>query len=443
MPLDRCPSTSRRAGAALHLVALAALALGSVTACRDTPADFNPATPDSGAPPTLCTRREDCGGTGICVSGVCETVQPCQMDEQCAASGKVCHQSRGYCVECDGRAGQCGMGETCQFDFTCVVLGARDGGTGDAAMCSGTCADRTQCGAGLVCASGACCPPPARCSSPEQCPASRPLCNGATGECFGGDSCTTDPDCANRTGCTGNRCFCDKPAGMNTGECRTRPDECQRDADCLMNGTYNGRFCTTMAVPKVCSPAPNCTSDVDCAGASLVCDLTPGSPSNGRCVNGTQCPNGTECTASQACVGGLCVAKNCVNTPNFCPQGQVCNPQTAVCGPGMSTMCQRDTDCPARNYCDTAQNRCAPGCRDASECGGGICNAAHQCEGGGSGMLCGSCTTDADCPAGTSCHTSPLTNQMRCQEACNMFTGQDCMIDTNATCLFLWCACGL
>lgn len=431
MPVDRCSTP--------HVLALLVFAAGALASCRDQPADFGPIGADATTNPTLCTRREDCGGRGICVSGVCEAVTPCQMDDQCAASGKICHQTRGYCVECDGRAGQCAAGQTCQFDFTCVDLTARDGGVGDGGSCSGNCTDRTMCGADQVCSNGACCPPPPRCTSPEQCPSTRPLCNGATGECFGGDSCTSDPDCASRPGCTGNRCFCDIPMGMATGDCRQRPDECASDTDCRdMAGMYNGRFCSLGSSPRVCAPAPNCTGDADCAGAGLVCDQTPGSPSNGRCVNGTPCPMGNECSATQACVGGVCVAKNCVNTPNFCPMGQTCNPQTGACMQGMSS-CQRDTDCAAGNYCDTAINACAPGCRDSSDCGGNVCNAQHRCEGGGMGAHCDPCTTDADCPAGTSCHTNPFTQQMRCQENC--LATMTCTVDSNAACVIVWCSC--
>jgi len=438
MPFDRCLSHTRRLGAALYAV----LALASLTSCRDTPPVFTEPTDAADGTPTLCTRREDCAGKGICVGGVCEAVTPCQMDDQCTAAGKVCHQSRGYCVACDGRNGQCGANETCQFDFTCVPVGAgRDAGSSDGGMCTGACTDRTMCAPDLVCRASTCCPPPARCSSPEQCPTNRPLCNGATGECFGGDSCTVDNDCAARAGCSGNRCFCDKPMGSATGECHQRTDECMDDMGCRdMNSMYNGRFCTLLTSPKTCAPAPNCTRDADCASSGLVCDLGGGSPSNGRCVNGTPCPTGNECTASQACVTGVCAAKSCNNTPNFCNAAtETCDMATGACIP-QATGCQRDTDCAGGNYCDLALNRCSPGCRDATDCGGAVCDAAHQCQ-SAMGALCSDCMTDGDCPAGTSCHTNPFTMAKKCQEPCSIFASQDCVINPAASCAIVWCSC--
>lgn len=432
MPLSRIsPST---------LVLAAALL---ATACRDQPPSFGNRDATAGADVTTCSRREDCGGLGICVNGLCEAVTPCQNDNECTAQGKVCHSTRGYCVECDGRhAGECQQGYTCQFDFTCAPLGGpSDGGVSDAGQCSGQCADRTECGAGLVCRNNSCCPPPARCQSINDCPANRPECNGATGECFGGDSCTNDNECANKPGCEGGACFCDQPGAGQPGECRARPDECQNDQDCYANGMYDGKFCSVQASPRLCLPAPNCTSDAQCSSSGLVCDLNAGSPSNGRCVNGTPCPNGNECNpTTQVCTGGVCAAKNCINTPNFCMANETCDQATGACVPVQMGNCTTDTQCQSGFYCNTTTNMCTAGCRDSSECSGGVCDANHRCV-QPTGSVCGPCTTNNDCPMGTECLMHSFRQEMLCYERCNAFQGVDCMINPMAACFITRCAC--
>lgn len=433
------PSSARCAGALWT-----ALLMASIAGCRDSGASFG--TPDSGTPPTTttCTENADCGGRGVCVSGLCEAVTACQADEECAAQGRICHSSRGFCVQCDGVKDACPAGQACQFDFTCVAVGAPDAGAsgdGGANACTGTCTDRTQCGADQVCRGGTCCEPRARCTTPEDCPSSRPECNGATGLCFGGDSCTGDGDCDRRAGCGGGACFCDAPAPGQPGVCKPRPNDCDDDTGCYMGGVYSGKFCTLGATPRRCADAPSCAEDVDCASVGLVCDTTAGSPSNGRCVNGPACPMGNECTPTQLCDQGRCAGRSCVTDPSLCNAMQICNSATGRCETSQSGACMRDMDCNPGFYCNTTANVCLPGCRDSSECTNGICNASHVCE-QGMGALCGPCTTDADCPAGTTCYESPITMSKTCRESCNVITGQDCTIDPSATCIILRCACG-
>jgi hypothetical protein len=376
------------------------------------------------------------------VGGVCEAVTPCQDDNACTASGKVCHTTRGYCVQCDGRhTNECPAGTTCQFDFTCAALTAGDGGVSDGGSCSGQCTDRTMCGTDQVCRGGACCPPPARCVSINDCPVNRPECNGATGECFGGDSCIQDMECDGKPGCAPGACFCDAPAVGQPGECRARPDECQDDMGCWQNGAYAGKVCTVQASPRRCVDAPNCTGDVACASLGLVCDLVMASPSYQRCVNGTPCPNGNECNPStQACVDMVCVGKNCNNTPNFCMANERCDMATGTCLPLMSGTCTTDGMCNPGFWCNTAVNMCELGCRDSSECSGGVCDANHRCQ-QPTGNVCGPCTSDADCPAGTNCRPHSIRSEMLCYEACNAFAGEDCMLNPNAVCFALRCAC--
>src|SRR5688500_571095 len=198
-------------------------------ACRESGVPFVPKA-DSGFEMRPCNITMDCAGAGICVAGLCQQVRSCTTDDDCAADGQVCHANRFYCVECDGtHPGECQPNFTCQFDFTCVMIGnSADSGVSE---CSGSCTDRSECGTDDVCKNNTCCPPPSRCFSPADCPVSQPECNGATGECFGGDGCFDDDDCDGKPGCTAGACRCDIQTAP-PGTCRVREDECQNDVDC-------------------------------------------------------------------------------------------------------------------------------------------------------------------------------------------------------------------
>ncbi|MBI2377149.1 MAG: hypothetical protein HYV07_24320 [Deltaproteobacteria bacterium] len=412
------------------------LALALLAGCRDTkPSTGTPPKADTGTTgPVLCSTTSNCGGLGICVAGVCEAVVACAGDTACGA-GQVCHTTRGYCVECDGRhANECPTGQTCQFDFTCVPIGgANDAGTGDGGTCSGTCATRAECAADQVCKTGACCAPPPRCFTTEDCPASRPECNGADGRCFGGDVCTSDSDCLTKPGCSGGGCFCDPPGGAGT--CRVRPNECASDADC----NDATKLCTLSATPRRCITAASCTSDTQCAPDGLICDTA-----SMRCKNGRPCPTGTECTpTTQACVAGVCVPRSCLNDPTICNSTtEVCD-ATGHCVPNMSgNTCTADSNCNSGYYCNTSTSRCALGCRTNTDCPNGTCGAAHQCQ-YGQGAVCAECDpalNGADCPAGSTCFDSPILGPL-CRESCGAISGTTCMANPSASCIFGKCSC--
>ena len=390
---------------------------------------------DSGVLPQItCNLNSDCPPANTCSNGVCEPVVSCSKDEDCEAVGKLCHSTRGFCVQCDGRHdNECPPGQTCQFDFTCVGVGGSDGGVSDAGTCEGACMTRDDCADHLVCSSSSCCPPPSRCTKPEDCPNSAPDCNIASGFCFGGDSCSSDQDCVGKAGCPGNLCECDQPSAGQPGICRPRQDECQSDQDCFTMGAYDNKYCALRASPKVCLEAPQCTDDIDCSLLYLICDQRMGEASQGRCINGMACPVGNECPSTQTCIDGACVGKNCINTPSLCTATETCNSQTGRCEAGGTMSCAMDGDCPAGEYCNTTLNACRPGCRDNSDCPMGICNASHQCV-QGAGALCGPCQSDADCPAGLTC--AQFTKV--CKEVC---LGPTCTMTPQAMCVFFTGSC--
>lgn len=419
---------------------LGALGVVGATGCRDvqnTGVPPNTPRPDAGEVETrTCVTTVDCGGTGVCVAGLCQAVSSCTNDNDCAGEGRVCHQQRFFCVQCDGRSSQCPTGQTCQFDFTCVdIAGGRDAGT---SACSGSCTDRTQCSDEQVCRMGECCPPPNRCTSPTDCPMSTPECNGATGQCFGGDGCFDDTECETRPGCSVGACFCQIGAGGPPGVCRVRANECNTDMDCWENGAYAGKFCTLQNPPRRCVNAPGCTRDADCAAAGLVCDTTAGSPSQNKCVNGQTCSTAANCGAGQACVNNVCVAQNCQNTPSLCAANETCDPVMLTCVPNQGGMCTTDTNCQAGYWCNAGT--CQVGCRDNSECPGGVCNAAHMCE-FAQGGVCGTCVTDNDCPAGARCVDNPFLGMSKCYEQCSGILNIPCTINPAASCIFGNCSC--
>jgi hypothetical protein len=435
-----------RFGLRAFVGALACLIALFVAGCRDNP----PVTqrPDTGSMCRTCTVNAECNGDGICVGGCCQSVTNCGMDQECMDEGKVCHSTREFCVECDGRPGQCPSGKTCQFDYTCVDIASNpDAGPSDAAMCSGNCADRSECAGELVCKNNACCPPPSRCRSPLDCPASRPECNGATGQCFGGGAgCFGDPECETEPGCAGGACFCDIPGNPPAppGVCRAKPDECSSDMDCFVGGVYMNKYCLLSASPNTCEDSRACTNDTECSSLGLVCDTSVGNPTSGHCINGMPCPTGNECNpTTQICTGGQCVPKNCVNTPSLCAGTEVCNTTTLMCMPAGG--CANDTECQTGFYCNltSTPGTCAPGCRGPADCPNGVCNAAHMCE-VATGGVCGPCLTDAECPAGSSCQdVLGMMGVKKCYEACNVFSSPpvDCMLNPNATCIILRCSC--
>ena len=423
----------------LHYVFMVCSALLVFSACVKGGTLRDKSAQDSGVPAQIaCVENSECPAGNVCENGFCTLLITCDSDDDCAAAGKVCHNTRGICVQCDGQhENECPEGQTCQFDFTCVSIGGADAGPNDAGTCEGACGSRDDCAEHLVCSGGSCCPPPSRCQTSDDCPRSAPECNAATGACFGGDSCNVDQDCVDKPGCPGITCACDLTT--QPGVCRPRQDECQNDMDCYDGmGAYDGKYCALRAQPKVCLEAPPCTDDIECSLHYLVCDQAAGSPSLNRCINGIPCPMGNECPGTQTCLDGTCVGQNCINTPSMCTGNETCNTQTGRCEMGGSSSCMMDTDCPQGQYCNTASMACLPGCRDNNDCPmGSICDAAHQCT-QAAGGLCGPCASDADCPAGTECFESQILGKL-CRERC--LPGATCTLNPQAMCFFFVCSC--
>ena len=400
--------------------------------CRNASTGAADRAHDAGGTGVRCATNADCGGLGTCIAGICRSASSCGGDPDCAGDGLVCHVQRFFCVECDGRSGQCPPGMGCQFDFTCAAAG----GPGDPG-CAGSCGGRSDCRDDQICREGQCCAPPSRCRASEDCPAGAPECNGATGQCFGGDGCFSDVECAEKPGCSAGQCMCDV-AGGAPGSCVLRPDACETDADCWESGRFAQKVCLTESAPRRCADAPACGADATCRASGLVCDLDAGSPSFGFCQNGTPCPAGAaDCTGDMVCDAGVCRAPNCLNTPSRCTSAEICDPATLICTPRQGGGCATDDDCQAGFYCNALVGMCEVGCRDSAECAPGICNAQHECE-FPAGQFCGPCSNDADCPGNGRCVDLGIGRV--CVELCSELFNIPCS-DPTQECLLTFCNC--
>jgi hypothetical protein len=146
-------------------------------------------------------------------------------------------------------------------------------------------------------------------------------------------------------------------------------------------------------------PAPQCSSDPDCAADG---------GSGSKCLDGTcvapvnQCSDGTQCTGGQACVAGVCTP-SCTGGA-VCPTGFSCNTTTGVCT-GNPTPCGEAADagtCGGGTTC--VDERCVPSCGD-----GGTCPTGDVCVGGGCipdqkpQFVCQADGVGPGCAAGSTC----------------------------------------
>jgi hypothetical protein len=201
--------------------------------------------------PTDCALNETCGSDGQCHPGDCTfwgcvSGYSCVIDDDgaavCGAGGGGNGGSGGgggaggdgnvYC----GNPDDCGEGETCASDGTCLpgecdelgcVFGYVCDDTSAPPVCSpenpaacGQDADCADIGAGYKCVSGTCTAPEDQCFDQTQCQSGQ-VC--ADGKCT--DGCTADDDCS-----AGWQCDVDK------GICSIPTQPCQITSDCASSG---------------------------------------------------------------------------------------------------------------------------------------------------------------------------------------------------------------
>ncbi|MCX7945229.1 MAG: hypothetical protein N2746_12045 [Deltaproteobacteria bacterium] len=213
------------------------------------------------------------------------------------------------------------------------------------------------------------------------------------GYCIDYGMCQNDNDC---------------PCGWHCNSFESRCEECASDDDCK-NRTDGKTKCdigkTFLCIePPVCNPAcdPNCQvcKDGNCVLAPNKCCQNSDCPSN-NCVN-------YECKESKTCSDVCSTDQEC---KEWCKDASyICH--NNVC---MPKGCSTDQECDAQ---------CGAG---LGQCIGGSC----QCKpGGGSGIMCDPCDSDADCDTanGFTCYefTNPLNQQKwkACTHGCSQ--SSDC-----------------
>jgi hypothetical protein len=133
-----------------------------------------------------------------------------------------------------------------------------------------------------------------------------------------------------------------------------------------------------------------CTSDRQCSGAGLVCDLTRAMcvecVATSDCMAGQACRQAScvtvvPCMSSRTCPGQVCdttlhYCVDCVSDVD-CRNGQVCRVGSCVAPPAP---CTSDRQCSAMGLvCDVAGHVCVE-CNGAIDCAPGmVCSSAHVC----------------------------------------------------------------
>jgi hypothetical protein len=202
----------------------------------------------------------------------------------------------------------------------------------------------------------------------------------------------------------------------------TVPDEwpCKSQADCLAGENC---FDTQDGHGNRCRPGSFCTQENDCA-ANEYCDYAARTCKHAECENDspcgwyacnktahvcfTTCTSSFECSGGYVCIGGACVAPQCLETDpnpclgyrcssgvcrtscasnNDCTLGYGCVAPNCVYT-GESQPCTSSSECTTTPYlfCDSGEcglacshRTCATGCED---CGGvpQVCGATGFCE---------------------------------------------------------------
>lgn len=321
------------------------------------------------------------GGSNTCASGFCDpvgTVCACDTNADCFM-GQLCNllAAPNLCVNPGCGNGVVESSEACD-----------DNNMTDGDGCTGACLlemGRSCPGGSMTCASGFCdsadttcaCDENADCPSGQVCNtvASPNVCvnpgcgNGVRegvegcddGNTTAGDGC--DGACLLELGLT-----CGTNSECASGVCEMNVCVCAQDSDCAM-----GDVCNTSATPNACVAA-GCGNGV--VEANEGCDdgnIKDGDGCNAACVKelGETCTNNMEC-GSGNCDGTM---NQCVCDKNSdCPTDQICDTMTVphACVMPPKSGCQTDTDCTGGLLCDELSGKCVV-CTQDSDCKEGTC----------------------------------------------------------------------
>jgi Cys-rich repeat protein len=411
-----------------------------------------------------CSTDQDCIRGQLCISNACSVVT-CESISQCPGTGRTCLSDLNQCSakecgdELNGVSLQCDAGLVCNMSgaylYSCSSANGPTACTMDidcmmasegTSCCNGSCA--SMCDTPII-------PmdmgtggdtPPVDMMIPT--PITVNLCTPCTNEAIctslgEGAKCTAIGEgnfctsaCGDDTDCpTGFNCFSTLgqciPSNFECAACQQTPCEagqfcninsgecgppqglcgnCSEDAACA-----DGRVCRTIgmgpACVQACSDMVACPADMTCTDGgcipnSGVCDPCAGTCSGAtpycieeearcaECGPTSPCAEGLRCdlmtyTCTDALPNGMCV----VDTD--CQGGGLCFNGTCV-------ECFQDSDCPARNTCNTNSFTC-----EYSACGGVECQTGSTCD-ASSGRCTPGCNTNMDCvlPDVMDCNTT-------------------------------------
>jgi len=404
------------------------------------------------APPICCTSDADCGDEkyfcrlGFCVikapaagscwsdgdcgpKQICSGISYCECDGpgKCFPEKPFCKKEKGkpcplpdtvtpgkciYAPVCCVSKDDCGPGETC-------VMSQGGGGTCQPEAKSPECWTSSDCAAGEGCAFVAACPCQLSCiSQPGVCAPLPDVCCTSDADCSAGEICSAAP--ASPTG---------TPA-VEIGQCVPTPapgacftsGQCGPEMVCAGAGAWP---CGTAGgVPYgTCLPTKGacCATHADCPGGYR-CQGLPGYEilscqplaGLGECWSNEECPEGNVCHGAN--FGYTCGTPDNGAVPGTCgPPGEECCTSDADCAEGLA--CTAKADPGPGDFKDATIGQCVPAPQESSCLHNDDCFPDMVCL-GAPGWPCGKptnslgwcgyptdicCTTDAQCPQGTSC----------------------------------------
>ncbi|TNE44623.1 MAG: matrixin family metalloprotease [Deltaproteobacteria bacterium] len=422
-------------------------------------------TPETSVCPEIkCSKNEDCGANGNCLSDKCQPPNPpydtqqchksCSSDGDCNANHKCVERIPGqkYC------APLCSAGQLCPSGLHCrpAVNGINVCLPVNPFFCP--CSNNGQCPFGQVCDNNICktsggevlfapCTESAACQKGLQClrttSGSRCVKTCNPGTCPNGTLCA--PATSGVSICLGAK---DRDIGQSCDGLQFR---CKDNRTCirLSRQALSGYCVETCSLSQGCTSGGACNlqsslfrycecGDNDNCGQGRTCQtvgkapftfkqcVCTSPPCNDLCNNQTcdadkgencsNCPNDCPCRLTESCVKGVCTdpsttcgngtcdpSENCGTCAQDCPcpQGEVC--QNNQCGKP-SENCG-DGTCDTNENCSTCPTDCV--CPSGTACNQGACNAVSKCGDGScdSGENCSSCAQDCACPTGQSCQS--------------------------------------
>lgn len=302
-----------------------------------------------GAVGESCTRRDDCGGSLVCIENRCASANV-EADAGGAGAGNVAGGGLG---ESCTRRGDCQAGLAC-FDQVCVNEADATGDDAGVIQVRGgrgeTCTARNDCGSGLACVSS-------RCRENDY-----PI-KAEAKSCFR-VQCEAKADCCAKF--------------TPSVSCGSWKSDCDLDPTSLACSYYEAYcVCGLTCEDSQCVTDTSCTGNTDCGAASPWCVATKCS----QCRTGEDCGTGTECVDGQcrapcerneqcplfyACQTGKCVDVGCSSDREcFFASG---DPRAKCSDKECSSPCDKDAEC-TRAFEVCEQGRCVfAGCQSDEEC---------------------------------------------------------------------------